>query len=210
LVTFLAETAKQPELRAVLVKMAVDYTGYGTDSEIHPAAANPIIIETALAVGVDELGDEFVDHLLHLTLGSTDAVVRGRALTAIGNTKDPDKAKEIRELVFSADLRDNEIYSILFVQAMMMETRDATWEWFQQNMDKILERVPESAWGRMTAVGSAFCDSGKQAEIEEFFTERIAEMAGGPRSLAKTLEGIDLCIAKVQHHRVEMEAWLGQ
>jgi len=210
LVTFLAETAKQPELRAVLAKMAVAYTGYGTDGEIHPAAANPIIIETALAVGVDELGDEFVDHLLRLTLGSTDAVVRGRTLTAIGNTKDPDKAKEIRELVFSADLRNNEIYSILFPQVMMVETRDATWEWFQQNMDKILERVPEARWGRMTAVGGAFCDSGKQAEIEDFFAERIAEMTGGPRNLAKTLEGIDLCIAKVKHHQAEMEAWLGQ
>lgn len=210
LVTFLAETAKQPQLRAALVEMAVAYTGFGTDSAIHAAAANPIIIATALAVGVDELGDEFVDHLLRLTQGSTDAVVRGRTLTAIGNTKDPDKAKEIRELVFSADLRDNEIYSILFPQAMMVETRDATWLWFQQNIDKILERVPEARWGRMTVVGSAFCDSAKQAEIEGFFGERVAEMTGGPRNLAKTLEGIDLCIAKVQHHRAEMEAWLGQ
>jgi len=210
LVTFLAETAKQPGLREVLVKMAVAYTGYGADGEIHPAVVNPIIIETALAVAVDELGDEFVDHLQRLALGSTDAVVRGRTLSAIGNTKEPDKAKEIRELVFSADLRDNEIYNILFPQAMMVETRDDTWEWFQQNIDKILERVPEAAWGRMTMVGDAFCDAEKQAEIDEFFGERIGDMMGGPRSLAKTLEGIDLCIAKAQHHQAEMEAWLGQ
>lgn len=210
LVTFLAETAKQPELRSVLVKMAVAYTGYGTDGDIHPEAANPIIIDTALLVAVDELGDGFTDHLLGLALGSTDAVVRGRALGAIGNTKDPDKAKEIRELVFSEDLRDNEIYSILFPQAMMAETRGATWEWFQQNIDKILERIPEAAWGRMTMVGSAFCDVEKQIEIEDFFGERIGDLTGGPRNLAKTLEGIDLCIAKVQHHQAEMEAWLGQ
>jgi len=210
LVTFLAETAKQPELRAVLVKMAVAYTGYGRDGEIHPAAANPIIIETALTVAVDELGDDFVDHLLQLALGSTDAVVRGRTLGAIGNTKDLNKAKEIRELVFSADLRDNEIYSILFPQAMMAETRDATWEWFQKNIDMVLKRIPEESWGRMTAVGSAFCDAEKQVEIEDFFGDRIGDMMGGPRNLAKTLESIDLCIAKAQHHQAEMEAWLGQ
>jgi len=210
LVKFLAETAKQPALRAELVRMARAYTGYGTDNEIHPAAANPIIIGTALAVAVDELGNDFVDHLQALAVGSTDAVVRGRVLAAIGNTKDPDKAAEIRELVFSPDLRNNEIYSILFPQAYMEETRDATWEWFQQNFERILKRIPEHRWGRMTSVGSAFCDAGKRAEIEAFFSQRIEEMPGGPRNLAKTLEGIDLCIAKVKFHQPELDAWLGQ
>ena len=210
LVEFLARTARQAKLRAELVKMAQAYTGYGTDNAIHPDAANPIIIGTALAVAVDELGSDFVDHLQHLALGSTDAVVRGRTLGAVGNTKDPEKAAEIRELVFSSDLRDNEIYNILFPQAFMEETRDATWTWFQQNIDQILKRIPEARWGRITMVGSAFCDAEKQAEVEAFFGERISDMTGGPRSLATTLEGIGLCIAKVKHHQAEMEAWLGQ
>ena len=210
LVEFLAETAKQPELRVQLVAMAKAYSGYETDKQIHPAAANPIIVGTALAVAVDELGNEFVDHLRQLALGSTDAVVRGRALSAIGNTKDPVKAAETLELVFSDDLRDNEIYNILYPQAFMLETRDATWLWFQQNIDRILERVPEPAWGRMTFFGSAFCNTEKQAEVQAFFKQRINTMTGGPRNLAKTLEGIDLCVAKVQRHQTEMDTWLGQ
>ena len=178
--------------------------------QIHPSAANPIIIGTALAVAVDELGNDFVDHLYQLTLGSTDAVVRGRTISAIGSTRDPLKAAEILELVFSEDLRDNEIYSILYQQVFMSETRDATWLWFQQNIGRILERVPEPRWGRMTSVGSAFCNTEKQAEVLAFFTDRISTMTGGPRNLAKTLEGIDLCVAKVQRHKAEMDAWLGQ
>ena len=50
------------------------------------------------------------------------------------------------ELVLSEDLRDNEIYSILVPQAYMPETRDATWLWFQQNIDRVLQRVPEESW----------------------------------------------------------------
>jgi len=210
LVGFLAETAKQPELRAELVKMAVVYSGYGTDAKIHPAAANPIIIGTALGVGVDDLGDDFVDHLHALALGSTDAVVRGHMLGAIGMTKDPAKAAEIRELIFSEELRDNEIYEILFPQAFMPETRDATWLWFQQNIDRILARMPKPAWGRITVIGSAFCDTEKQAEVQAYFAQRINDLTGGPRYLAKTLEGIDLCVAKVEQHQAEMDAWLGQ
>jgi alanyl aminopeptidase len=210
LVAFLAETAKQPELRAELVEMAKAYTGFETDKQIHPDAANPIIISTALDISVDVLGNDFVDHLTQLALSSTDAVVRGRTLSAIGNTKDPVKAAEVLELVFSEQVRDNEIYSIIYPQAFMPETRDATWLWFQENMERILPRVPETAWGRMTFVGAAFCDTDKQAEVQAFFAKRISELTGGPRNLAKTLEGIDLCVAKVQQHQAEMDAWLGQ
>ena len=210
LVTFLAETARQPELRADLVTMARVYTGYDSDRKIHPDAANPIIIGTALEVAVDELGNDFTDHLQQLALASTDAVVRGRTLSAIGNTKDPVKAKQVLKLVFSDELRDNEIYSIITPQAFMPETRDATWSWFQQNLDRILQRVPETSWGRMTYVGGAFCNTEKQAEVQAFFAERINTLAGGPRNLAKTLEGIDLCVTKVLHHKEDMDTWLGQ
>ena len=210
LVDFLAKTAKQPELRAELVSMARAYSGYETDGVIHPDAANPIIVGTALVVAVDELGPDFVDHLYQLAVNSTDAVVRTRALDAIGNTKDAAKAAEVRDLVFSPQLRDNEIYSILFPQVLMPETRDATWLWFQQNMDRILPRMPEDRWGRMTFVGSAFCNTEKQAEVQAFFAERVNTLTGGPRSLAQTLEGIDLCVAKVEQHKPEMDAWLGQ
>ena len=210
LVDFLAKTAKQPELRAELVSMARAYSGYQTDNTIHPEAANPIIVGTALVVAVDELGDDFVDHLYQLVIDSTDAVVRGRALDAIGSTRDPVKAAEVRELVFSSELRDNEIFSIIFPQVLMPETREATWLWFQQNIDRILPRIPEDSWGRMTFVGGEFCNTEQQAEVQAFFAGRINTLTGGPRSLAQTLEGIDLCVAKVRQHKSEMDIWLGQ
>jgi alanyl aminopeptidase len=210
LVDFLAKTAKQPALRAELVNMARAYTGFGTDGKIHPDTANPIIVGTALVVAVDELGNDFVDHLYQLAIGSTDAVVRGRALDAIGNTKDPEKAAEVRELVLSPQLRDNEIYSILYPQVSMPETRDATWLWFQQNLDSILTRLPEERWGRMTFIGAAFCNTEKQAEVQAFFADRVESMTGGRRGLAQALENVDLCVAKVENHKAEMDAWLGQ
>jgi alanyl aminopeptidase len=210
LVEFLAITARQPDLRAELVTMARAYSGYGKDGIVHSETGNPIIIGTALAVAVDELGNDFVDHLQALALGSTDTVVRGHTLSAIGHTKDPEKAAEILELVFSTELRDNEIYNILIPQAFMQETREATWLWFQQNLERILERVPENSWGQMAFIGSAFCTTEKQAEVQTFFAERINSMTGGPRTLAKTLEGIDLCVAKAGHHQADMNDWLGQ
>lgn len=210
LVGFMAKTAREHELRAALVDMAKGYTGYGTDSRVRPEAANPIIVGTALVVAVDELGPDFVDHLLKLVEGSTDAVVRGRALDAIGSTRDPDKAAEVRELSFSSKLRDNEIFNILYPQAAMPETRDATWAWFKKNIDRLLQRIPEAGWGRLTFFGKAYCDMEKRQEVEAYFAPRVDNLTGGPRNLAQTLEGIDLCVASVNQHKPEMDAWLGQ
>jgi len=210
LVKFMATTARQPALRAELVGMAKAYSGYGSDSQIHPEAANPIILGTALVVAVDELGPGFVDYLLGMVERSTDAVVRGLALDAIGSTRDPDKAAEVRELALSPQLRDNEIFNILNPQAAMPETRDATWAWFQANIDRLSKRIPEDNWGRLTFFGKAYCDTEKRHEVEAYFTPRIGELTGGPRNLAQTLEGIDLCVAKVRQHKPELDAWLGQ
>ena len=92
----------------------------------------------------------------------------------------------------------------------MQETREATWSWFQKNMPQILERIPEERGGRMTFIGNAFCDPAKKAEVQAFFSARIDSLTGGPRNLAKTLERIDLCMAKVRQHQPELDVWLGQ
>ena len=92
----------------------------------------------------------------------------------------------------------------------MPETRDDTWLWFQQNIERILQRIPEESWGRMTFVGTAFCNSEKHEEVQAFFAERIESLTGGPRRLAQALESIDLCAAKVKQHKTEMDVWLGQ
>jgi alanyl aminopeptidase len=210
LVEFMAKTAKHPALRTELVTMARAYSGFGTDNRLHPKRANPIIIGTALGVAVDELGDPFVDHLLQLGLNSTNAVVRGRMLTAAGNTKNPAKAAEVRNLVLSPELRNNEIWNILLPQTFMPETRDATWSWIQQNLDGVLARMPEPSWGRIASIGRTFCDVNNKDEVEAYFADRIDSLTGGPRNLAQALERVDLCIAKVERHRADMDAWLGQ
>jgi alanyl aminopeptidase len=62
----------------------------------------------------------------------------------------------------------------------------------------------------MAFVGSTFCDTKNQAEVEAFFAGKINTLTGGPRTLAQSLESIDLCMAKVQKHKAEMDTWLGQ
>ena len=53
----------------------------------------------------------------------------------------------------------------------MPETRAATWLWFRHNIDRLLERIPEESWGRLTFFGNAFCNTEEQAEVQAFFSK---------------------------------------
>ena len=44
-------------------------------------------------------------------------------------------------------------------------------------------------------MGQAFCDAKRRDELNSFFADRVKDYTGGPRILAQTIEGIDLCIA---------------
>ncbi len=47
----------------------------------------------------------------------------------------------------------------------------------------------------LPAVGGTFCDAKRRDELDSFFRDRVKDYNGGPRALAQTLEGIDLCIS---------------
>jgi len=59
-------------------------------------------------------------------------------------------------------------------------------------------------------VGGSFCDAKHRAELDSFFADRVKDYTGGPRDLAQTLEGIDLCIAARKSLAPALTAFLSQ
>ncbi|HEX6928225.1 MAG TPA: hypothetical protein VF267_03175, partial [Gammaproteobacteria bacterium] len=54
--------------------------------------------------------------------------------------------------------------------------------------------APDHA-SRLPGIAGGFCSEERAREAQEFFAGRISELPGGPRNLAKTVEGITLCAA---------------
>jgi alanyl aminopeptidase len=59
-------------------------------------------------------------------------------------------------------------------------------------------------------VGGTFCDAKHRNELDSFFVDRVKDYNGGPRTLAQTLEGIDLCIAARKSMTPELTAFLNR
>jgi len=210
LIGHLAFTGKDPEIRGKLAEMAKRYVGYGADSQIHSDQVDNNLVSRALIVGVEDLGPDFGRHLLDLYLKSTDGTVRGRLLQAVANTEDVKLGADLRDLILTEKMRANEVATALSGQMFNDHLRDAAWAWFRQNFDGVTARIPGFAQARIAGFASDYCTLEKRDEVEAFFTPRVATIAGGARSLAQTLERIELCAAKVAFHRPRLADFLAQ
>ena len=210
LIAFLSQKGQDKNLRHYLTKMATDYTGYQKDNALHPDKADSNVINTAMVVAVEELGVPFAEHLLTLLNESNDGTVRGRMLTGLGAVQDAEYATELRELILSESLRDNEIYYILMGQMRDLKLQDAMWEWFKENFEGVKSRIPPFGQNRLTVIGSGFCSEAKKKDFIAFFEPIVDELPGAPRPFRQAVESIELCIAKVDHHSASVLQYIEQ
>jgi len=205
---FLANKGKNKNVRSYFVDMAKAYTGYGTDNQLHPDAADSNTIASALNVAAKELGVPFAKHLTTLLDKETDGTIRGRLLGGIAAVDDLEYAEEIREWILSDRLRDNEIYAIAFGHLGNEKLKYPMWEWFKDNFTDVKSRVSSFAQNRLPRIAAGFCSEGDYDSVNKFFAPEIENVSGGPRSLAQTLEAIELCQSQASHHRKDVLEFL--
>lgn len=204
LISFQALIAEDPLLRRALMAQAATYVNYEQSDVAAAEEQNLSLMGIALSVGVEEWGLPFVEHLYALLTNSQDPVLRGRIVSALAYARDDKAAARVREMVLDPKLRNNEIGGMLFAQITETATRAAAWVWLKKDFDEILKRIPVWAQGRLAAVGSSFCSEEEKQQLNEFFGPKINELGGGPRTLANTLERIDLCIAQRKHYQADL------
>jgi alanyl aminopeptidase len=197
----LALDAKDETLRKELREAAIAWSGYGSDEAIHTDAVDPNDLDTALVVAVEDIGAPFAALLWKHFLKSTDMSQRQSLLVAMASSSDPEVSQTMLDRVLSPDLKDNEIYYVLFTQSFRPQTREQFWQWLQANMDGVLGRIPTWRKGSVPRLVSSFCSEDDAAAVEAVFDPFIHDLESGPRSLANTVERIRLCSAFADNRR---------
>jgi cytosol alanyl aminopeptidase len=205
LVSAVAELGRDVAVRAELAARA----GAWLDAEAPDSSLlDPGLIGTAFRVAVEDDEDgTFADRLLERALASRDATFRQRVFDALANSPDPMLGETVRGLITDPRLRDNEAIVIAYTQARVDEQRDALWRWAQDNLEALLERIPTWRKGGVVGVGGGFCTADRADSVEAFFRDKVADLEGGPRSLAQTVESIRLCAALVREKSDEVAAY---
>jgi alanyl aminopeptidase len=193
----LAWRGRDPQVRREAARLGRAYLGVGTDGALHPEAVPSDLVDLALDVAVAD-GDDAVFEAVEARLfASEDPIVRERMLTALGSATDAARATRARELTLDPRLAATEVQVILYAQLAEPETREGAYDWLESSFDAFAARVPEWSGGSLPGYGRGFCDAAHAARLEAFFRPRVANLSGGPQTLATTLEEIGLCAARL-------------
>jgi alanyl aminopeptidase len=216
--------AESVESNLLAPTLANRLTYYGGDSELGESFAQKGAVylgldgtadKKALASKFRTLGlaqvfenrpEESLPALMELLKNGSPAE-KSSALSAIGSTEDSAIAGNLREQALSdKDAFTNRQASGVVVRLMGNEgTKDETWDWFKENFDAFVEnRVLDVRKGGVPGYARGFCSKDRAVEVEAFFESKAPLIPGYERSLAQTLESINLCVALKNAKSTEM------
>jgi alanyl aminopeptidase len=208
LVPFVASVGEQKELIKEAETLAHGWLKH--QQTISPEMLGPVLEAAA------EFGDRGLFDLLRTAaVQQRDHTVRELLLGALGAFRNPELAAASLNLLLSKDfdLRES-FYPLLFGPLAYAETRNVPFAFVKQHLDSLLKRLPrevgEDYAASLPTVGGGFCDAKGRDELDSFFRDRVKDYTGGPRALAQTLEGIDLCISARKALAPELTAFLNK
>ena len=190
LASYLVNYGADAELMADFAERGESYLGGDKD------AVAPNLLSRALRAHAKADPDAAVAPLKAMVRDGS-AFEKGAALGALGSIEDDTIASGLR-----ADaLTDTETFTgrqaLTLVGGMMGNDAqaDATWSWVKANFSALVGRAPDVRKPGLPSLASGFCSDEERSEAEGFFTENADLMPGYERSLAQTLEAIELCAA---------------
>ncbi len=166
-------------------------------------AVEPAMMGSVLSTAA-QFGDRaYFDGLATALPNEKDRRSRQAILGALGSFSDPTLARAGMQLFLTGNYDAREaFYALLFGPLKYRETRTLPFEFVKQNLDAILARLPrevgEDFAAALPSVGGGFCDADGRKQVDDFFKDRVAAYAGGPRQLAQVLESIDNCAASAK------------
>jgi alanyl aminopeptidase len=198
LVGFFAETLKDPAVRAQMDAAGRAVLGLGGDGELHLDAVAQDLRGVALDVAVQEGGKAAFDLAEKHFRASQDAVLRSQLLSAMGGTEDAAMNARMRALVFEEGLlRRNEIFPAIGGQMGYESTRPALREWILANFGQIEAKLAPAGAFVVGGYAAGMCSDAEADALQAAFVDRMADVEGGPRELAQTIESIRMCAAQV-------------
>ena len=202
LVNVLAIDAKDPALRAELVAQAERFVIAGDE-----AAVDPALLPTALAVGVQELGEPFALALVDRILASNDMKFRNEAAASLAATDDVALGDQLRALLLDDRLRGREPTTMAFAMAGRESQRRAIFDWFKENEAAFTADMSQFGTRFLPNMGAGFCTTVERDEVEAYFSTVVDKWQGASRSLAEVLEGVELCTALREARGAELDAY---
>ncbi len=160
-------------------------------------AIAPNLLSRALRAAMEDGNMAMAEQLLDMAQNGS-SFEKGAAIGALAQTQD----ENIYGMLLDTALVDEEKITgrqaTSLISALLGSDRfgDQTWDWVKSNFTLFVStRVPDVRKGRMPGLAGNFCTVERRDEAKAFFEKNAKVIPGYERSLAQTLESIELCAA---------------
>ncbi|KAK1776597.1 peptidase family M1-domain-containing protein [Copromyces sp. CBS 386.78] len=176
----------------------------GDKSAVHPNIRGSVF-SMALKYG----GKEEYDTILNFYRTSTNSDERNTALRCLGRAKSPELIKSTLDLLFSGEIKDQDVYMPTAGLRSHPEGIEALFTWMTENWDELVKRFPPqlSMLGTLVTIfTSSFTKKEQLAKVEKFFEGKSTN--GFEMSLAQSLDAIRSKVAWIERDGEDVAKWV--
>ena len=210
-----ADSQDKRELRASMLQLlggAEDPTVIAQAKEItkkhfaDPSSVDPTLAGPALFVAASYGDAALFDELQKTFETSRDPIQQQSALRALSAFQDPSLLKRALDYAVSGKVR-NQDSVFVFARAMGNEkTRDTTWQYIQDNWEKVRSQITTMRGGNLVSSTGSFCSTERREQVTTFFATH--KVPASRNALTRAQNNIDACIDLRAEQSSNLKRWL--
>jgi aminopeptidase N/puromycin-sensitive aminopeptidase len=167
---------------------------------------DPAIADAAVELAVAKGDTEMYDLLVRVAQNAADPDLKEDALRTLTRFQSPLLVVRTLEYALSDDVRSQDSWTLIALLLERRETQDLAWEYVQQHWAAVKRKSTANSGTRIVEATGAFCSVERRDEVASFFTEHPVESS--ERTLAKSLDSINDCIALRAAQQPKLHDWL--
>jgi aminopeptidase N len=167
---------------------------------------DPILTDSALAVTAANGDANLYEKVLAASKDPSDPGLQSDALRTLAYFRDPALVTRTLDYAVSGQVRNQDSWVPIAILLSARDTRDQTWDYIQQNWDKVHAQLTTASGARIVSAAGSFCSVAKREEVANFFATHKVDAA--QRTLAKAIDNINDCIQLRDAQEPNLREWL--
>jgi aminopeptidase N/puromycin-sensitive aminopeptidase len=167
---------------------------------------DPTLSESAIHIAAANGDAALYEKIYAASKDTSDPTAQTEALFALARFRDPELIKRTLDYDVSGEVRNQDSWIVLSILLQQRETRDQTWEYIQQNWEKVHAQFTTNSGVRVVSATGAFCTVKQRDEVTSFFATHKVDAS--ERTLSKSIDSINDCIQFRAAQEPSLHQWL--
>ncbi|MGO4210409.1 M1 family aminopeptidase [Terriglobus sp. 2YAB30_2] len=169
---------------------------------------DPAMTGTALAIAARNGDPSLYEKIRKASQIVKDPGLKTNFLHTLARFTNPALVEATLKYAISGEVRTQDSWVLLAILLSRPETHAQTWAFIQENWKQVQATLTESSGARIVSAVGSFCTQDERIQVDRFFAEHKVDAS--ERTLKKSLESIDACIALRKSQQGELARWLGR